>query len=110
MTFLFFACYFTLFKNVLKLRITTYFVFLINEDNKNPVSSLNELCQKRNWEMPFYETMQTYDQYGMIRFITQVIVDGKKYWEPETKTSRNKKDSKANAAIVALQELGFMKK
>ena len=78
--------------------------FMVSSDvfnalNKNPVSVLNELCQKNGATVSFKLVSENiYDQKN--KFTVAAVVNGTIY---ETVTASNMKDGKREAADVALK-------
>ncbi|XP_055949381.1 protein Son-like [Argiope bruennichi] len=70
---------------------------------KHPVSALMELCSKRKWKPPLYTVIKDEGPPHKKQFLFKVEVNGVDY-QPVMPCS-NKKDAKADAAIVCLQAL-----
>ena len=76
---------------------------VFNALNKNPVSVLNELCQKNGATVSFKLVSENiYDQKN--KFTVAAVVNGTIY---ETVTASNMKDGKREAADVALKVIFF---
>ncbi|XP_059079126.1 protein Son-like isoform X2 [Tigriopus californicus] len=75
---------------------------------KHPVSGLMELATKRRWGPPNFVQAFEFGPSHKKQYIFKVTVNGVDY-QP-TIASDNKKKGKADAATVALQELGLLPK
>ena len=76
---------------------------VFNALNKNPVSALNELCQKNGATVSFKLVSENnYDQKN--KFTVAAVVNGAVY---ESITAPNMKDGKREAADVALKVIFF---
>lgn len=73
---------------------------------KHPVSALGELCNKRKWGAPVYDTVHESGPAHRRDFLIKVCVNGIEY-QPSI-ASNNKKLAKVQAATVCLQELGLV--
>jgi len=73
---------------------------------KHPVSALMELCSKRRWGEPLFNTVSDTGDSHRRKFIMKVMVGGK-WYEPSV-ASDNKKMAKSNAAKHCLQEMGLV--
>ena len=81
---------------------------LMQMARKHPVSGLIEITTKLVWEEPkFVQILECGPVYKK-RYIFKVVVNGNDY-QP-TIASGTKKEARATAATVALQEMGFLKK
>ena len=75
---------------------------------KHPVSGLVEIAAKLHWEYPKFVKIFDCGPENRKKYIFKVIVNGKEY--QSTIASDSQKDAKANAATIALREMGFLKK
>lgn len=70
-------------------------------DNKNPITALHELCQKKKWDIPVYKEME-HDK----RWIISALVNGKEF--TKTKPFNKKKEAKIEAARICLKEMDIL--
>lgn len=76
---------------------------VFNALNKNPVSALNELCQKNGATVTLKRVSENiYNQKN--KFTVAAIVNGTMY---ESATASNMKDAKREAADIALKVVYF---
>jgi len=78
----------------------------VDLSGKHPVSALMELAVKRRWGVPTFSEAFACGPRMMKQFIYKVTVNGTDY-QP-TLACDNKKKAKADAATVALQQLGML--
>ena len=75
---------------------------------KQPVSGLMEIATKLIWESPKYVKVLECGPGYEKKYLFKVVVNGNDY-QP-TIASDTKREARANAATLALQEMGFLKK
>jgi len=80
----------------------------IDLSGKHPVSALMELSVRRRWGAPSFVQAFQCGQPHKMHYIYKVMVNGETY-QPALACD-NKKKAKADAATVALQELGLLPK
>ena len=80
-----------------------YFKYL----GKHPVSALAEICTKKKLGVPEYSVVSQNGPSHKKNFLMKVSVNGVDY-QPSVDSS-TKKLAKADAALIALRILGFVK-
>lgn len=75
-------------------------------ETKHPVSLLGELAAKRRWPLPQYESIVEQGSSHHTQFLFSVTIQGITYRAPNA--SNTKKEAKAVAARLALQQMGVL--
>lgn len=73
---------------------------------KHPISSLQEYCARRKWQVPEFTLIFDEGPPHSKQFLFKVAVNGYEYQHPVV--SSNKKHAKAQAAVAALKGLGLV--